>query len=219
MRDIPMAQTPPARVPFTAPAKSVPPPAPAPERVAAIGLSHIGRLRAALANIDAAPETTSAARSILGGYYAFVNPKLTCENLPRSLRRHPIHPENHLRVGTKWDLLFHHIGSTVKALQEAYAIDSLIPSLKTPTQIEAQKQNLAAAVAVLEKRVARLEVLAAEKPSDWYVAGSDAEGWFLQTAREHTDDHAAVIKSLQSKEDAKRAIEIADENGEAAAAD
>lgn len=207
---------PPVKPPTSAGSNPTAPAASVPAGVKPVGVSHIGRLRAALGTIDENTATPSSARSLVSMYYPFLNPKLTLEHLPRSLRPHPIHPENYLQAGSKWDLLFHQIGSTVKALQEAYALDA---AYAAGTKTASGKAVVDSATAILERRVARLEVLAAGGPQDWVIAGSDSEGFFLQTVQEYDLMRAAILKSLQSKEDAKRKQEIEDDNGEAAAAD
>jgi hypothetical protein len=119
------------------------------------------------------PQTPSVAASLLSTYSRFVNPKLTCERLPRSLRPHPRNPDRPLTAGSKWDVLFHLLGSAADALQKAYAQDLLL------AQKKATKESVEALICILEQRVVYIEKLVVARPENWSLDGTADTGYFI----------------------------------------
>lgn len=152
-----------------------------------LGPNHIQRLQRSLSAIDSNPATPSSARSILSGYYRFLNPNMTLEHLPRSLRPHKLHPENAANTGTKWDIILFYFGDAAGALQQAYSLDRVWAGI-SDKQENAKKiaQELAErAIHRLEAAVARLERLARAGPNDWVSKGTESQGYYLVTSYEH----------------------------------
>lgn len=178
------------------------------------GGNYVGRLQKALGSLDGNPLMPSSVRSVLSGYFRFLNPAMTTEHLPRSLKPHPIHPSRAMSSGTKYDILFFYLGNAARLLQHAYAVDHLyaaIPAANSSRK-DAAKGLVELAIRVLDEQVKLLEKLAVVGPSDWVVRGLDAEGYYLVTTTEHQDLMRTELAAAQSKEDEKRAKEVPEES-------
>lgn len=134
-----------------------------PEGTSSLG-TYLKRLRSTLASIESNPKTHTTARAILSGYYRFINPRMTCEDFPRSLRRHPANPEAGFEGGNKYLVLYFHVGNALDALYEAHKSANL---------------NLA----LLEKRVQLLERLATRPVEGWFLIGDERKGFRLDITR------------------------------------
>lgn len=189
-----------------------PSPAPVPEatsvtqRVDTPVGTHVVRLQRALALVDEAKSTPTAARAVISGYYRFLNPMMTTEHLPRSHRPHPANSEHGTESGNKWVTYYFHLANAAKALQDAYRLDreqarvsdNAPPSIKASALAAFRK-----ALDTLESRTVLLEHLAKIGPAEWALHGDDRTGYHLISKEEHGRlMRVAVVDA--AREEAKR---------------
>lgn len=151
--------------------------------------SHIQRLRAALASLEGNPRTHTSARAILSGYYRFINPKMNKVDFPRSLRPHPGNAEHGTEGGSKYLVLYFHVGNAIEGMYAAYKLDLERAELH-PDNAQgraAQLPGVEEAVAILEQRVQLLERLATTTLDKWFLMGDDARGFHMDISRPAAD--------------------------------
>jgi hypothetical protein len=153
-----------------------------------------------LGKIDQDHATPSGARSLISGFFRAMSPKATPDTAPRSLKRHPLHPEHARERGTKWDCFFFHAGDAAKTLYDAYALDRT-----QPRDLRAVER----AVKVMENRTQILERLADVGSDEWQIRGDDAMGYWLVTRLEMHQYQLARQQELEAADQAKHEKMIA----------
>lgn len=163
---------------------ATPPPA---ERVLPANLPHSARLRSALAKIHEHGSTSTQVIAVLDGYYRQIVPNSIASDSPRGHKLHPRDCEKSANGGSKWEVLFFYLSSVSDAVRTAHALDAAYARVRD-TDVDNKLKALSAvqaAIAIMERRTARLEHLAEIGSPDWIVRGTDATGYFLLTNAEY----------------------------------
>lgn len=206
------------RGPAVAPASAtVPPVAVDGDRILGPGSPLPQRLQRTVGVIASDTTLPSSVQGMLSGYVRFANPNMTCENLPRSLKPHPIYPERAASGGTKYDVFFALLGKAIHGMQTTYAMDREYAAVKNPNEKEGIKALLLGQIQLMESRVARLEALAKVGHAAWVVQGTDSEGFALLTTLEYAAKQATILQQYQAKVEAQRVQDEADDAAEAEA--
>lgn len=118
--------------------------------------------------------TPTSGKSLLSEYLKHLGRRLSWPDFPVTLHQHPRNPDFATVGMSKWNLLYHHVGSAVRAYQEREQFGHEVNL--TPAKLG----MIQGAEETLERRVNALECLVAVPLKDWKIVGNEATGFHLE---------------------------------------